>query len=260
MEDDDQSEVESEEVENEPTAPDTPAPTPEVPADTPWAQDIAAQFDDPATRAAVDGFLREKVQPYVTQLEQSTQVNRDAERLWNDFTSEPVDTFGAVAVELFGQEKADALRELLSQEDADVDTEETLDDDTTLTIDDDELPEHVREAVEYVQNERQQREWDQAFNQVVSDNEDIDIPEELFYPFVTAADGDLDAAVDAYRGWYKTAQEKFGLNPPNPDDIPDPPPTVKTGNPTAPPTERKGLTLDDAMDEFFAEQNAPPTV
>lgn len=255
-------------VDDEPTTPDPPVvddPAP-APSDTPWAADLETLFEDPAVRGQVDGFVREKIQPYVTQLEQATQVNRDAERLWNDFRETPVDTFGAVAVELFGDEKAEELRALLAGETPPEEPPVTPTPDTyeEFSIDEDELPPHVREAVEYAANKKQQEEWDEAFADVQARNSDVEIVEELFYPFVTAADGDIDEAASSYKAWYEKGKTKFAGIEIDPDDIPDTnPPPVNNPKvdpaPSAPP-EKQQQTLDEAMDEFFAEQNAPPTV
>jgi hypothetical protein len=80
-----------------------PAASPAPASDGPWAKDLAENFEDPATRAAVDEFLRTTVQPHVTKLEQATAPNRDAEKLWNDFRESPVETYLAVSGELFGE-------------------------------------------------------------------------------------------------------------------------------------------------------------
>lgn len=251
----DDAPVEEEPVVDEPATPDPPPTN----GETPWSKDLEAAFEDAQTRGQVDAFLRENVQPYVTQIEQATQVNRDAERLWNDFTSEPVDTFRAVATELFGEDVAGKLSDVITNPD---DTEEdTVTEEPEFKIDDDELPEHVREAVEYVQNERQQREWDAELSRLREANSDINIIEDLFYPFVSAADGDTEEAVKAYREFATKAKETFDI----PDDIKlsnEPPPVVgdgKDGSGTAPPVKEK-MTLDEAMDEFLAEQrgSAPP--
>ena len=39
----------------------------------PWANDLSSTFEDESIRTQVDSFLREKVQPYVTQLEQRSK-------------------------------------------------------------------------------------------------------------------------------------------------------------------------------------------
>jgi hypothetical protein len=247
---------------DEPAAPDTPPTKEPASPKTPWSDDIARTFTDPELQQQVDGFLRETVQPYVTQLEQKSQPSRDAERLWNDFSQDPNNTFHAVAVELYGQEAADKLTAAISgEEDPEVTSDTPADD---FKVDEDELPDNVREAVEFVQSERQQREWDAAFKDIAFDDEGNQIiDEELFYPFVTAADGDIDQAKDAYLAWQDSAKEKFGINVPNPDDVDTPPKTLDPnggGATTAPPQQKEYKDIDEAIDDFFAEQSAPPTV
>ncbi len=251
-----------EQTEDEPTAPDTPPTQEPGPTDSPWAADLQKHFDDPQLQRQVDGFLRETVQPYVTQLEQKSQPSRDAERLWNDFSTDPNNTFHAVAVELYGKDTADKLTSAITGEGGDTEVTDTDTTDSDFKVDPDELPDEVREAVDFVNQERQQREWDSAFKEVAFDEDGNQIiDEELFYPFVTAADGDIDAAKDAYLAWQGQAKEKFGLNVPNPEDTP--PPTIdpnKGGGTSAPPQQKEYKDIDDAIDDFFAEQNAPPTV
>jgi len=242
----------------------TPEPTPPAP-DSPWAKDIAEKFDDPALQGKVDEFLRENIQPYVTKLEQESQPSRDAERLWNDFSSDPNNTFRAVAVELYGQDTADKLIEAITDEGGqDVNDETPSDEDIKFKVDADELPEDVQEAVDYIQQQRQKEEWDREFARI--NTEEKPIEEDLFYPFVTAADGDIDAAAEEYHKWAEKFRAKHG-DLPTTDDVPKPedtpPPTIdpgKGGAGSVPPTEKKYDSLDDAIDEFLAEQKAPPTV
>lgn len=236
-----------------------------TPNPTPWQDDLEAQFSDPTVRSQVDDFLRGKVQPYVTQLEQSSAPNRDAERLWQDFSTKPTETFGAVAVEIFGQEEADKMFAALRESDATPDSGAGADpDNPEFAVDEQALPANVREAVEYVNSQRQEEQFKTALDQVKADNPDVNIVEELFYPFISAAEGDWDIAVQTYKTWADKAQDAFGGA-----DIPDeinldntPPPTLspETGT-TAPPQQEKYENLDDAMDAWFAEtKGAPPTV
>lgn len=253
------------EVNGDAESPDVP-PTqePEAPS-SPWADDISKRFDDPVLRNEVDSFLRESVQPYVTQLEQKSQPHRDAQRLWDDFSTDPNNTFRAVAVELYGEDTADRLISAITDDSEEDTTVTDTNDDLDFKVSTEELPEEIQEAVDFVQRERQQREWDEAFKEVAFDEEGNQlIDEELFYPFVTAAEGDIELARDNYFAWQEQAKEKFGLNVPSPDDIKDePPPTIdpnKGGSTTAPPQQKEYKDIDEAIDDFFAEQNAPPTV
>lgn len=245
---------------------ETPEQTPEpASSDGPWAADLASKFDDPAVRAQVDGFLRETIQPYVTQLEQQTQPNRDALRLWSDFGEDPNGTFTAVARELYGEEQASDILNVLTgtSDDTEDDVNETLDDANDPIITADELPDDVREAVEYIQQERREREFSSALNELKEDNPDVEIIDDLFYPFITAADGDLDEAVASYKEWNAQAQERLGIQVPDPDEIEKdtPPPTVTPDRtPSSPPVESEPASLDDAIEEWFAEKNAPPSV
>src|SRR5690349_8595531 len=93
------------EVPAAPAPPATPAPTP----DAPWAADLASVFQDEAERARVDQFMREKYQPYVTQLEQK---HAPARQLYDALQSEnSLETYLGLAEQLYGEEAANYLAE-----------------------------------------------------------------------------------------------------------------------------------------------------
>lgn len=239
-----------------------PTPEPAAQSSSPWAQDLESIFADEAMRGQVDGFLREKVQPYVTQLEQSSSTDRNAKKLWDDFAENPVDTFIAVSEELFGDETKDAFINVLSGEES---GEESDDDYTGHTADDDdsttvELPEDVQEAVEWFQEEQRTREYRHELDRIKEDFSDVDLDEDLFHPFVVAADGDFETAIEGYKAWAEQAKEKYGINVPSEGDVTPPPTTIgstTTGN-APPPTEQNYDSIDDALDAFFDEQKSPP--
>ncbi len=224
----------------------------------PWSADLEAAFDDPNQRAAVDAFLREKVQPRVTQLEQQSAPNRAAERLYDDFTQNPVDTYYSVTEELYGPEAAEAVKAALAGDDSAPDAEDDILDDTDADLSN--LPPEAREAIEYVQEQRQEAAYNAELDKIKADKPDLDLDPELFAPFVMAADGDLEVAVENYESFLTRFKPSEGGEP---EPTPQAPPTVgqdRTGA-TTPPTEKSYESLDEAMDEYFAEQrSAPPTV
>lgn len=249
---------------------ETPAPeaTPEAPT-TPWDADIQAAFDDPAQREAVSAFMREKYQPYVTKLEQDSAPNRDATRLYESFVEDAPGTFTAVANEIYGPEAAQKMLDALDESPSEpTDTPEEAAD--ALGVDLDELPLEARQAIEFVQEQRQEAAYKEAISEVKEDllDDDVELVEDLFHPFVAAADGDFRLAAENYNEWFKRGAEQFGIKVPDPNEVPDPdvtpPPTINPkagGNVSAPPTQTQGQSLDDALDEFFAENpSAPPTV
>src|SRR5436190_4659206 len=80
------------------------APAPEIDQDAPWSSDLQERISDADVRAQVDQYVRDTVQPYVTQLEQGSAEDRFARKLWNDFTENPADTYIAVTREMFGED------------------------------------------------------------------------------------------------------------------------------------------------------------
>jgi hypothetical protein len=209
----------------------------------------------------VDEFLRTTVQPRVTQLEQATAGNRHAERLYQDFTERPEDTYYSVTQELFGDEAAEAVREALAGNENAPDADDDILSDFEGDLSD--LPAEAREAIEYVQEQRQEQAFNAEIDRIKQDKPDLDLRPDLFYPFVTAADGDLDVAVENYEQFLN--EFKGTATPPPTEEAPDPaesaPATVgtdRTGT-SVPPTEQNYGSMDEALDAFFDEQDQPPT-
>ena len=241
---------------------------------SPWSSDLETRFEDEAIRSQVDEFLRETVQPHVTKIEQDSATNRDANRLWNDFAEEPIETYVAVTKEIFGDELASRITAAIdpSNEDTDPDpAEETYEWDTDPDPDDgsdDELDPRVAKAVDIVESQQREKAWKDALESVEADfkedNPDLEFDEELFTPFVVATEGDFDTAVEAYKSFIGNAKEKFGIKVPGEEEVAeDPPPPVLDSDgrrPSTPPQKENYESLDDAMDAFFAEQKAPPPV
>lgn len=241
----------------EPTS--EPAATPS----TPWDSDLAQHFEDPAQQRAVSEFLRATVQPYVTKIEQESAPDRHAQKLWDDFTNQPAETFMAVAQEIFGDERAEELRRVLVDEGGTPPVSEEYD------VQLDELPPEVRQAVEFTQAQKRQEAWNDALKQIQDDNPDIKIKEELFAPFVNATDGNLDTAVKAYRSHIESFAEEYGFERKPAEEAvetEDAPAVIgaATRAPSAPPVETMPETIEDAIDELWDEmnekKNAPVTL
>jgi hypothetical protein len=240
----------------EPVAPQVE--TPEAPAatSTPWQKDLEAKFNDPAQRQAVDEFLRETVQPHVTKLEQDSVPNRDAQQLWDDFTQNPIDTYRAVTTELFGEEQAAqidrALNAEVNEETGQLETPEG----DQVRSEDIQDP-RVKAVVEAHEESVRQKDYFDALAQTKAKYKDtIEINDELFHPFVAAADGDMDAAVQGYSKFVETAKTEYGAAPAGEAAPPVVDSTTQTGS--EPPTTQK-QTLDQAIDSFLEEQKSPPT-
>lgn len=258
-------------------AEDTEVDSPDAGASTtPWSDDLEAAFEDEDLRSKVNEFLGDKVQPYVTRIEQEARPSRDATRLWDQFNDQPVDTFVQVGTELWGKEVADQIVSVLQGEspapsdedtDVDVDDEETDDESTQVAFDD--LPPEVQNAVAKQQQEDQRKAYYEEIDRVKTDYADK-LPKDeegnpqlnvdIFHPFVLTAQGDFDAAAEAFLSWRDTAKSEFGINIPNADDV-DAPPVINSDTKNAsgkPPQTEEYESLDDAMDAFFKEQDSPP--
>ncbi len=259
------------EVTPEPPAPADPPTAPEAPPaesapETPWQKDLEAQFTDETVRNQVNEFLGSKVQPYVTKLEQESAPSRDAQKLWDDFISDPVNTYRSVTEELFGEETSEKITGVLSNATGqEPDAAQAAAQVDAGDVDAAELPPELREVVEHFQQEKRTKAYGEEFDRVKGSEEfkDVAIDKDLFHPFVVAADGDFDIAAAGYKQWHDQASAKFGLNPPSPDQIQDaPPPTIGQATPSGgnpPPVVKQDQTLDDALDDFFTEQKTPPT-
>lgn len=232
----------------------------------PWADKLNSRFEDQAVRAQVDEFLKAEIQPYVTQLEQArSDVPEEAGMLYNDLLENPTETYLAITSEIYGPEAAQAVEQALDQgaspEEAaavgqQVAGEETEEDES------DPVMERMKE--EYVNN-LQAEAYGNALEQMkegLPEGEKEAFVDELFAPFVVSANGDFEVALEGYREFVGKAKEQFGLTP---DQIPDPPATIGSDSTTttAPPTQKKYESIDDALDDTLAEmraQKAPATV
>lgn len=229
----------------------------------PWAAQIAERFTDPDIAGQVDAFLRETVQPHVTKLEQSTADLQDAQRLYEDLTSSPAETYVAITAELFGDEAADKVLSALRQGDV----KEVTDDEghtEVVAAKGAELDPDTREVIDYFREKRQAEEYDTALDTFLAENAEDQIDKALFHTFVAAAEGDLSVARQGYLAWAAKWQERYGEMPTvTEDDVPNPPVTLgsaATQGGTTPPIQKKYASIDDALDDFFAEQKAAPTV
>lgn len=252
---------------------------------SPWEDDVAAAFEDEDIAQKVSAFLGEKVQPYVTKVEQEAAPNRDAANLYTAFAEQPVETSIQTTRELYGDEIADKFAALLSGGDTaeeaatkvQAQTAVDVTDQTAATskqIEFDQLPPEVKEqfAQQSAKNQREayQAELDKTIEAHKAEltpegAEGPQFDKELFHPFVVASQGDFEKAFTAYQNFQNQAKEKWGIQVPDTGDGKTTPPPVMNSTTkasgTKPPQEVKYESLDEAMDAFFEEANqAPPTV
>lgn len=220
----------------------------------PWAQDLASIFEDEAVRGQVDGFLREKVQPYTTKLEQERAGLADAERLWTDLSTNPLDAYLQLTQELFDPEAAQVVIDALNP--GDFDGFEELPQEGEQPQRDPEveamLEEHRNSKIEAVYNSELQR--------VVAANPGVPGLQDNLHPFIAAHEGDFDTALEHYK------QIVSGIAPAQTTGTPTAPPVIGSTEAApagTPPIQKHYSSISDAVDDFTAElaaANAPATV
>lgn len=183
----------------------------------PWEQDIRSTFTDPQVAATVDAFLRSKIQPRMTTLEQQVAAAENAKALWDAFQEDPVAAYAEITRELYGQEHGQATLEYLQSRLQPAQTEPVaqaaqtepvaqqpqLDPNTMLT------PEELAEW----RRERELQAYDQAVDQILGDPANADINRELYHTFVAAAEGDFQEAIQRYRAHVAQTLVLYGIDP-----------------------------------------------
>jgi hypothetical protein len=249
-------------------APDV-TPAPDEGGSSPWASDLATTFEDENVRGQVDEFLRAQVQPYVTKLEQDSTDNRYANRLWDDFTNNPLETYKQVSEELLGEDVAAEVLKTIENygetpapapDQASTTPSSDQENQITPTQAQDQIPDRLRPVVEDFENRQLETNYNQAIERLQEDNPDVEIDKDLFHPFVAATQGDLDVALEGYKEWVSGAKQRFGVDV-NADEIPPetPPQVIDQPASATPPQEQAYESLDEALDAFFDEQKRPPT-
>jgi hypothetical protein len=228
----------------------------------PWAKDLETAFTDPEMQRTVDAFLREKVQPHVTRMEQTAAELADAKVLMDDLINKPGETFLALTEELFGSEQAGAVYKALQSGDVvEVDDGEGgVDLEVTKAA---ALDPETRALLDEIKADKQRVAYNTAVTETVAKYKDtVDIDPDLFHPFVHTAGGDMDQAAQAYKAYNEKYTAKYGAPLVVPEGQAPAPPVIGGANSavTVPPVQKK-YTMDSAFDEFFAEQKAaPPTI
>lgn len=235
-----------------PAAVTPPAPEPAAPpATAPWQADLEQYFEDPTARAAADRYLRERVQPHVTRLEQDTAPAR---QLYSDLQESPEEAYLRLTEALWGEEAVQQVLDALG-------TEQQQPAAPAAPAPADLAPE-VKEAVEHYQAQKRQEAYEAEIKRVkplVGD--DFDANE--FHPFVLAAEGNFDTAVAGYQQWLTAVRSKYGPAAP---EQPAAPPALGThtgGGTPPPPVAPKYDSIDAALEATMDEirsQNAPTTV
>lgn len=238
-------------------APTPAAATPPAPVgDGPWAQDLALLFEDESTRTRVDQFLRTKIQPHTTKLEQDLAAQRDAVELWSQLTDAPADAYADITQQLLGDAAGPVLEYIKQLQEQPAAPEQQPGE---APVDP-----RIAEVLQDYENRKAETYYDQEFARVLAAAPDLtdtnpDVQEakqRLYHMCVNQEGGDFDKALALYRA----TAAPFGA--PAPAAVPDPaaPPAIGSdaggANPSAAPTEKKYGSLDEAINDFMAEQRA----
>lgn len=228
----------------------------------PWAEDLNTRFEDEATRQAVDAFLREKVQPYVTQVEQEA---RPALELYRDLQANPGATYVELTEDLFGADDAKAITELLEGRYGDPQSPAPQEQVQQPTPTEGQTDPRMQEMLNDWEEQRNEKLYDaelqrlQAIEVAAAQREGrnpLPIKDHLFRPFVVAEDGDMDKAFVGYKAFVETARtELFG----DAQVQEVAPPTLggNTSGATPPPTEKNyDGDYGAAIEDWAQEQNA----
>lgn len=246
---------------DEPVAPPAPAPVvAEVPppaeppsGGSPWDADLAALVPDEALRGQVSGYLGEKWQPRMTQLEQELAAAKPGSAMYDDFLKDPIGTYRAIGAQMFGDEFGVQLDTMLEGDETPppVTPAEQL---AAPPMDP-----RVQAVVEAHETQQHQAQYRQNLDRLKGpDPENPQLNEELFHPFVVAAEGDFDQAFASYKEWEKQVAAAYG--PPAVVDPAAPPaPVTLAEGGTAPPVAKKYTSIDEALYDTLDEMRATRT-
>jgi hypothetical protein len=230
--------------------------------DGPWASDLDLLGLDQDTRGKVDTFLRAKIQPYTTKLEQDVAAARPAAALYGDLTNpeKSVDAYVAITYEMFGQEAGDKVLSTLQGQTPE-EQQATVAAAVAPAADTPQFAQLDPETQAFLNEQRQEaaiRQYDKDMAAVIEANPDIR-PEHL-HIWVAQADGDFNQAVALYRqyiGDFITAPEGGPVAPPVLGS--DTGGAAASNMPVAP----RKQTIEDAVNNtvaMFRKQEAPPVV
>lgn len=238
----------------------SPAPAAPTPAGAgPWATDLAQRFQDESTRGAVDQFIREKVQPYTTQLEQKAAASEDALRLWTAFEQNPLDAYVAVTTDMFGEDAGAQMLTYLQQQVDKETAEGATAEEAVQTVAQDP---RVASAIEWAESQQAEKAYDTELGRIKAAHPEVD--EDAFHTFVAGAEGNFDMAYQLYSQFV----EKFGppQTVPEPEPAPEAAPVLgsdtATGQASTTQVQPNGQTIggaiQDMMNDFRAAREAPP--
>lgn len=211
----------------------------------PWDKAVGERFTDPEQAKAVSEFMRESYQPYVTTIEQERAELRDRAMLFDQFEEDADSTMREVAAELYGDEVADKVAEILAAQG--VDPDEPAADAPAVKADAvSSLSKEDQEALAWAKEQRTATTQQAQMDEYLADAAphiaaNPDIPAATFHRYVATTGGDFEVAVAAYRAEHPAAPAAPG----------DPAPATLGSAPASGPTTRKIGSLADAASSVF---------
>lgn len=241
-----------------------------IPAAGPWADDLRTALGDDHGTAfeAVDGYLRERWQPRVTELEEGT---KDARELWKDLTDDAPTALYGLVNSVYGEEFATKYIELFGNgEETTTPAEETVETPPAADAPDG-LNDEERAWLRGRREAEQAKERDDAYTatkrELLEQHKDVLTEDdlEILDPFIAAAP-DLDTAIAMYQDYQAKLRQRLGVAEEAPV-VPTPPPVLGSeGAPAATPPAKTEYTKwgdlfkdGGAVDAYFDRQAATAT-
>lgn len=240
-------------------------------SDAPWAGDLA-QFGDQA--GAVDQYLRSRWQPRVTQLEQQYAESAGAREFLGAFEQDAEAANVAVNRQLYGDEYGDALAASLGRVDLMMNPQgQQTQQPVQQAVPQQAAPQQsmdprLERMLSSWEEDQQQRQYDDAKAQFLSDPQYADIDSELFDPFIHASDT-WDEAVNMYRSWAAHYASRNGSTETGQQEVQTAPPTIGSNaggapgsTPSVPDYSQMRDPVGAAIDDIFSEAKpvAPPVM
>lgn len=234
------------------------ASAPKTPGDAPWSKDLADLGLDPETLSKVDQYMRDKVQPHTTQLEQKASAY---DKMFSKFTTNDgkaldANTAASMASELLDALATDpegAVRDIMQLMQLDPSKFAQVQQEMQEQADD--SPEEVPPELTWVQQQMQAQEhaeqdrlWQEHLEQLANEH-DGNFSQKLYTLAMATVGPDGDAAMQ----WYKDAYDEIASivgkqNMPKETA----PATLGEGNPTPPETPQYG-SIKDAVKSFVSD-------
>lgn len=241
-------------------APPPAAPAPVQPAAGagPWDQDLRQSFTDPAIQAQVDNFLRSRVQPRMTQLEQQVAQASEAQALYTALNEDPQNTYIEISRAVYGDEYANALQaQVAAEQQAPQQQYEQVQTQQAQGLDP-----RVEAMVNDYETQQQQAAYDAAKAEFLTNPAYADIKSDLFDPFVGAAET-WEQAADMYRSWAANAAQAVAPTPPATQETAPPVMGNQGGGTSEQPVQQK-QSLHEAIDDWASTRGqndtAPPVL